>query len=343
MATATTKRTARETVVGVFHSHAEARKAVAELKSAGFTDEQIGVASRDQEGTFAEQNEETMAEEGAVAGAATGLGAGALWGLGIVAGALPAIGPVIAGGALAAVAASAATAAAAGGLVGALVGYGIPEEEANYYHSEFESGRTIVTVKCGTARWEEAHRILDGANAYDYHRRETEHATNAAANERHSYDGKMVAREEVLDVDKHTEVAGQARVRKEVHTETAHVEVPVKKEELVIERTPLHGENAGAITGETEEERITLREEEVDVSKKTIAKEAVSVGKRTVTGTEKVAAELKEEEIVVEKAAGTGGGTATATRTATAKGKTGVTGQVDPATGADEGRPAKAR
>ncbi|MFH5804403.1 general stress protein, partial [Alienimonas sp. DA493] len=70
MATAlTTDRTVRDTVVGVFHSHAEARRAVADLKKAGFTDEQIGVASRDREGTFAEQNEETMAEEGAVAGA----------------------------------------------------------------------------------------------------------------------------------------------------------------------------------------------------------------------------------------------------------------------------------
>ena len=327
--------TDRETAVGVFHSHAEAQKAVNELKAAGFDDDQIGIASQDQEGTYAEQTHETMAEEGAVAGAATGLGAGALWGLGIVAGALPAIGPVIAGGALAAVAASAAGAAAAGGVVGALVGLGIPEEEAEYYHGEFESGRTIVTVKCGTARWNEAHQILDSANAYDYHRRETEHASNPTAQKRQTATGKMVAREEVLDVDKHTEVAGQARVRKEVHTETAHVEVPVKREELVIERTPLHGESSGSITGGTEEERITLREEEVDVSKKTIDKEAVAVGKRTVTGTESVDADLKEEEIVVEQ---TAGGTATATRSAAGT-KTGVTGQRDPATGADEGRP----
>ncbi|QDT14018.1 DUF2382 domain-containing protein [Alienimonas californiensis] len=345
MATATTDRTARDTVVGVFHSHAEAQKAVRDLKAAGFDDDQIGVASRDREGTFAEQNEETMAEEGAVAGAATGLGAGALWGLGIVAGALPAIGPVIAGGALAAVAASAAGTAAAGGLIGALVGWGIPEDEANYYHGEFEEGRTIVTVKCGKARWEEAHRILDNANAYDYHRRETEHATDATAAQRQSYDGKMVAREEVLDVDKHTEVAGQARVRKEVHTDTAHVEVPVKREELVVERTPLRGEDAGAITGANEEERITLREEEVDVNKRTVAKEAVAVGKRTVTETESVDADLKEEEIVVEGAAETGGGTATATRatTRTAKSRAGVTGQVDPGTGEDQSRPDRPR
>ena len=116
----------------------------------------------------------------------------------------------------------------------------------------------------------------------------------------------MVAREEVLDVDKHTERAGEARVRKEVHTETAHVEVPVKREELVVERTPLHGEETGAITGSgAQEERIVLNQEEVDVSKKTVAKEAVAVGKKTVTGTRSVDAELKEEEIVVDQAAGT--------------------------------------
>ena len=301
-ATHTGDHTDRETVVGVFHTHREAQQAVNRLKDAGFDDDQIGLASQDQEGTYAEQTEGNMAEEGAVAGAATGLGAGALWGLGIVAGALPAIGPVIAGGALAAIAASAAGTAAAGGLIGALVGLGIPEEEADYYHREFESGRTIVTVKSGTARYAEARRILDGSNAYDYHRRETQHATDAQADQRMDADGKMVAREEVLDVDKHAHKAGEASVRKEVHTENVQVEVPVQREELVIERTDLHGQETGAITGTgTQEERIVLNEEEVDVNKKTVAKEAVAVGKKTVTGTETVSANLKEEEIVVEQ------------------------------------------
>ena len=84
----------------------------------------------------------------------------------------------------------------------------------------------------------------------------------------------------------------------------------------------------------------------MDVSKKTVAKEAVAVGKRTVTGTESVDADLKEEEIVVEGAGATNAGgtaTATATRSRTATGKEGVTGQVDPATGADEGRPSNPR
>ena len=186
----------RETVVGVFHTQAEAQAAVRDLKAAGFTDGQIGIAAQDREGSYSNQTSGTMAEEGAVAGAATGLGAGALWGLGIVAGVLPAIGPVIAGGALAAIAASAAGTAIAGGLVGGLIGLGLPEEEADYYHREFESGRTIVTVRAGQD-WERAVRILDAANSYDYDRRESDFAANAAATERLDYNGNLVPRRDL--------------------------------------------------------------------------------------------------------------------------------------------------
>lgn len=294
--------TKREAVVAAFHSHAEAEQAVRELKENGFTEEQIGVASQDPEGRYQPQTEEgSKAEEGATTGAAVGLGAGALWGLGIAAGVLPAIGPVIAGGTLAAIIASAAGTAVAGGLIGALVGYGIPEEEAEFYHRELEQGRTIVTVKASGVEAERARRILDQANAYDFERRETEFARNPEAQERMDAEGRLVARQEVLDVDKHTET-GEARVRKEVHADTQRLEVPVEREELVVERTPLHGEEGGAIGTETsEEERIPLREEQVDVSKRTVGKEAVKVGKRTVTDTQPVEEQVREEDIVVEE------------------------------------------
>ena len=181
MATQTSTARDRGTAVAAFHSHADAQRAVRELRAAGFTDEQIGVASQDREGSYSEQTEGSKAGEGAATGAAVGLGTGALWGLGIVAGVLPAIGPVIAGGALAAIAASAAGTAAAGGIVGALVGMGIPEEEAEYYHREFEQGRTIVTVNATGVDAERACAILDQSNAYDYARRDADIATNPAA------------------------------------------------------------------------------------------------------------------------------------------------------------------
>ncbi len=115
---------------------------------------------------------------------------------------LPAIGPVIAGGALAAIAASAAGTAAAGGLIGALVGLGIPEEEAKYYESEFNEGRTVVTVNCGRAKYNEVSCILDNSNAFDFDRRESEHATNANATQRLNAEHKMVARNDVLSANK---------------------------------------------------------------------------------------------------------------------------------------------
>ncbi len=164
----------RETTVGVFHSHAAAQRAVRRLREAGFSDEQIGVVAQDPENRYGESGTATEgahAGTGAAAGAATGAGIGALWGLGIIAGAFPAIGPVIAGGALASVLASAATAAVAGGLVGALVGLGVPEEEARYYDSEFQQGRTLVTVK-DSARYDEARQIMRDEAAYDYQSRD---------------------------------------------------------------------------------------------------------------------------------------------------------------------------
>jgi hypothetical protein len=78
------------------------------------------------------------------------------------------IGPVIAGGLLAAVLASAAGGAAVGVIVGALVGLGVPEEEARFYENEFHRGRTLVTVK-PEGRYPEAESILRSCGGYDMH------------------------------------------------------------------------------------------------------------------------------------------------------------------------------
>lgn len=170
------------TVVGVFDNQDRAQNAVQELKRRGFTETQIGVAGRHYDagtaGTrdLADESDDTYAGEGAAAGLATGAGVGALWGLGILAGALPAIGPAIAGGTLAAILSSAAAGAAAAGLAGALVGMGISKEEADYYDSEFRSGRTIVTVNA-PGREAEARQVLESMGGYDASRRDMSAAT----------------------------------------------------------------------------------------------------------------------------------------------------------------------
>jgi hypothetical protein len=92
--------------------------------------------------------------------------------LGVLSGVIPVVGPAIAAGTLGIVVSNAAAGAGIAGLVGALVGAGIPQEEASYYQSEFESGRTIVTVQAANRRGE-AVSILSTNGAYDMSTRGT--------------------------------------------------------------------------------------------------------------------------------------------------------------------------
>jgi hypothetical protein len=167
------RTTSRTVAVGVFEDQSSAQSAVRELKDAGFTEAQIGVVAHNSQtddaeyaGRAAASSGDSKAAEGAVAGVATGASVGALWALGIAAGLLPAIGPVVAGGILGSILLSAAGGAAVAGLAGALIGLGIPEEEAKYYESEFRGGRTIVTVRADD-RYDEAVAILQQNDGFD--------------------------------------------------------------------------------------------------------------------------------------------------------------------------------
>ena len=160
----------QSTVVGVFDDRLQADRAIDELRRAGFRDDQIGVAMRydaeDAATGGATVTEDTHAGTGAVTGVVAGLGLGALAGLGVLSGVIPVIGPAIAGGTLGVILSNAAVGAGVGGLVGVLVGAGVPEDEAQYYQGEFESGRTIVTVRAD-GRADEAMAVLRRYGAYD--------------------------------------------------------------------------------------------------------------------------------------------------------------------------------
>ena len=313
----------RDVLVGVFDDRTQAQQAVNELKRAGFTDEQIGVISRNDSTASAsrDDNDGTFAEEGAVTGLAAGAGVGALWGLGILAGAIPGIGPAIAGGTLGILLSSAAAGAAAAGIAGALIGLGIPEDEAKHYESEFQAGRTIVTVK-GSGRQSEADTILRRFGAHDIQSRGqasgTTNATTSAMGAGTSQGSMAKAaalpprtagsagesiqlHEERVTVKKQPVETGEVTLRKEVHTEHKHIDVPVTKEEVVIERRPASGQpSAAGITG-NETIRVPVREEQVVVEKQTVATEEVSVGKRKTQHTEGVDTTIRKEEVKIDK------------------------------------------
>jgi uncharacterized protein (TIGR02271 family) len=293
------------TVVGAYHDAARAQEAVRALKKAGFRDDQIGVVSHDTDakGTTGTEKGSHMVASAAT-GVAAGAGVGALWALGIAAGVMPVIGPVIAGGILASVLASAAGGAAIAGLVGALVGLGIPEEDAHFYQGEFEAGRTIVTLKA-EGRYDEAWKILHGHDAYNRAtagevRATPRTATPIAAGTTHTGAGQTVkVHEEQLHATKTPVKTGEVHVRKEVVTEQKTIQVPVTREEVVIERHPVSGLASSKAIHAGEEIRFPVSEEKVHVSKETVVKEEVSVGKRKVTGTEQVSGNVRKEEVKV--------------------------------------------
>jgi uncharacterized protein (TIGR02271 family) len=327
----------RETVVGVFANHDQAQRATHALKDAGFTEQQIGVASSHQgHGTGADADgDDSYAGEGAMAGVATGAGIGALWGLGILAGVLPGIGTAIAGGTLGILLSSAAAGAAAAGLAGALIGMGLTKEEAEYYEGEMKSGKTIVTVKAAQ-RHDEALRIIHQFGGYDMNSRHMTGTTTqssaylnparqsghqSAASQQHmsptasarntnqgstaagsmAHGQTLQAHEEKLQVHKTPVETGEVRVHKEVHTEHKSIDVPVTREEVVIERRPASGQQVSASDMSAGQEiRIPVREEQVNVEKQTVVAEEVSIGKRQVRDTEHVDETLRKEEIKVD-------------------------------------------
>jgi uncharacterized membrane protein len=74
--------------------------------------------------------------------------------------AIPGIGPVVAAGVLATTIVTATGGAVAGGLVGALVDYGVDDEEAQVYSEGIRRGSSLVTVRTSEDRWQEADKIL---------------------------------------------------------------------------------------------------------------------------------------------------------------------------------------
>jgi hypothetical protein len=158
----------RSTVVGVFEDPVHANQAITELRQAGFT--RIGVSMRHNEGVpdvpFTGSEHESRAAEGALAGAIGGLGLGAATGLGVLAVVIPVVGPAIAGGTLGVVLSNAAAGSGIAGLVGALVGAGLPEQEAQFYQDELAAGRCIITVDADS-RPDEATVIVRRCRGYD--------------------------------------------------------------------------------------------------------------------------------------------------------------------------------
>jgi len=84
-----------------------------------------------------------------------------------------------------------------------------------------------------------------------------------------------------------------------VRTDRERIEVPVRREEVSVERVPVSGEATEAQIGE-DEVVVPVTEEEVVVDKRAVAKEEVRVRKDAVHDTEVVEEDVRREEVDVE-------------------------------------------
>ncbi|TMC42593.1 MAG: YsnF/AvaK domain-containing protein [Chloroflexi bacterium] len=194
------------------------------------------------------------------------------------------------------------------GITNSLENLGLPEDEATFYNGEFESGRTVVVVNTRD-RQQEASQILSRDGGYDYASRSgqttgTSSYANTAgqATDYNTQAGQNVQlREEQLRANKQSVETGAVGLRKDVVSEQQSFDVPVNREEVVIERHAASGQSSDTPIGEGETYRVPVREEQVTVDKQPVVREEVSLGKRQVQDSQRVSDTVRREEARVER------------------------------------------
>ncbi len=154
--------------IGAFPTRQDAENAIKELKNAGFDLDKISAIAQNHSGEKLTDEIEVKsssarakegAETGALMGATTGSMLGLIGSLSVLA--IPGVGiatqaVVLLGNALL----GSGIGAAGGTLVGALIGWGIPEEQAKYYQELLSKGSYVILIEGTEAEINGAEAIL---------------------------------------------------------------------------------------------------------------------------------------------------------------------------------------
>jgi uncharacterized protein (TIGR02271 family) len=197
------------------------------------------------------------------------------------------------------------------GILDGLVGMGLSYDEACFYNKEFQAGHTVVAVRT-TDRQQEAYDILRLSGASN---------ADSRLGRVNSFEQpqKMQLREEVLNVQKEWVQREEVRIHVRVITEEKVFRVPVRREEVTIERVPFNGQTAldaastqkPLLVGDGEGRVVTLkdgerlrvmvREEQVFIDKKPMVVEEIVLTKRVVEEVKQITETLQREELRVER------------------------------------------
>jgi len=111
----------------------------------------------------------------------------------------------------------------------------------------------------------------------------------------------MRLREEQLRVEKQRVQKGEVRVHKEIIEEQQTVDVPVRREEVVIERRPIiEPQPTDTPVGQDETIRVPVSEEQVTVTKQPVETEEITLKKRQVEEQKRARGTVRREEARIE-------------------------------------------
>jgi uncharacterized protein (TIGR02271 family) len=120
-----------------------------------------------------------------------------------------------------------------------------------------------------------------------------------------STDSAMTRSEEELHVGTAERESGRVRLRKYVVEDEVTQTVPVRREEVRVEREPITDANRDDATSgpeiSSEEHEVVLREEEVVAEKRVVPKERVRLDKDVETDEREVSETLRKEQIEVDQ------------------------------------------
>lgn len=114
-------------------------------------------------------------------------------------------------------------------------------------------------------------------------------------------DDTLRLREERMNVNKKDVQAGEVVISKHVIEEMETIEVPVRREEVVIERHAVHDEYATDDDLQDETITIPVMEEQVEVTKRPVVTEEIKIHKRDFEEQEQVSATLRKEKLDVQQ------------------------------------------
>ena len=114
---------------------------------------------------------------------------------------------------------------------------------------------------------------------------------------------RLVLSEEQLAIGRQTVQAGEVEIGKHVETEHVRESVPLRHEEVTVERRPVTDgySAAGATIGQDESIRIPIHQEEVVVEKRVVPTEELVVRKQEVVEDQVVEADLRRERADVHR------------------------------------------